>query len=138
MAALSITAANVALVSGPETPDQIAGAAFVAGTAVYFDPTTGRWSKAVCNGTATQAGLYGLGIALATADAAGARVSIARAGAIVALGAGVSGTTYHVGSTAGAINPAADITTGMNSVPLAHAIGSNNVMLLPGYDGAVV
>lgn len=108
MAAITITAANVALVSGPVLADQPAGEAFTAGMAVY-KAADGTWKKAQGDGTAIEAGSIDLGVALATADAAGARVSIARDGAIVAYGAVLTaGLFYIIGDTAGSIYPSAD------------------------------
>ena len=48
MAALSITAASVAYVSGPVQQDAVAGEAFVAGAMLYFNTSDQRWYKAKC------------------------------------------------------------------------------------------
>lgn len=110
MTALSITAANVAYVSGPVDTDQVAGEAFAAGAIVYR-AANGTWLKAQCDGTAIEAGSGGIGMALATADAAGARVSIARPGAIVTIAASglTVGTPYFIGNTAGSLDPVGDL-----------------------------
>lgn len=108
MTAISITPANVAWVSGPIKSDQIAGEAFAAGDAVYL-ADNGKWYKAQADGTAVEAGANDLGVSLATAAGANARVSIAVSGAIVTIGGTVvPGTVYVPGDTAGAINPVAD------------------------------
>lgn len=138
MAALSITAASVSLVSGPHLADQVAGEAFVAGAAVYQSSVDNKWYKAKANGTADQAGATGLGIALATADAAGARVSIAVAGAIVALGTGTAGTAYVPGTTAGAINPIADLASTNKATILGLGIGSSQILVQPVYNAGAV
>ena len=139
MAALTITAANVSLVSGAHDADQIAGEAFIAGAAVYKNSTDGNWYKAKCaSATADQAGATDLGIALATADAAGARVSIAKQGAIVALGTGTAGTFYAVGATAGAINPVADLATTNKSTGIGIGIGSNQLQVARLYNAAAI
>lgn len=129
MTALSITAASVLWQSGPIDKDQVAGEAFVAGAAVYL-AADGTWYKAQCDGTAVEAGSGGVGLALATADAAGARVSIARSGAVVTLGTGTAGIVYYVGATAGAINPVADLSSTNKITPLILGIGSSKVQLL--------
>lgn len=129
MSALSITAANVLLVSGAYDKDQVAGEAFIAGASVYL-AADGTWYKALCGGTSVQAGSGGNGLALATADAAGARVSIARSGAVVSLGTSTKGIVYYVGATAGAINPVADLVSTNNVTPFMLGIGSNKSQLL--------
>ena len=50
MTALSITAANVAWVSGPVDHGCVAGEAFAAGAAVYLSASN-TWLKAQCDGT---------------------------------------------------------------------------------------
>jgi len=132
MTALSITTAQVLWVSGPIDKDQVAGEAFDAGDAVYRS-ASGTWLKAQCDGTSIEAGLYGYGIALGTAEAANQRVSIARPGAVVTLGAGAAPTTgvvYYVGNGAGDFDPVADLGSSDFVVPIALCIGSNNVVIL--------
>lgn len=141
MAALSITASQVAYVSGPKSSDQIAGEALVAGAAVYYDTSSGKWKNAQCDGTAAEAGADGLGLALATADAAGARLSIARAGSVVTLGAGAApaaGVIYCPGATAGSLIPSADIASTNKVSVVALGIGSNQVLLAEVYNAGAV
>lgn len=129
MAALTVTASNVVYVSGPVVKDAVAGEAFAAGAAVYLSATD-TWLKAQGDGTAVEAGSNGIGIALATADVAGARVSVATAGAIVTLGTGTAGIVYYIGDTAGSIFPVADLGSADKVTPLCFGIGSNRVQLL--------
>lgn len=129
MTALTITKANVALVSGPVSSDQIAGEAFDAGDMVYLKASDGKWYKAEDDGTAEAAGSEGIGMALATADAANARVSIARPGAIVSIGTGTAGIIYCLGDTAGDLVPSADNGSGDKVTVVALGIGSNKVQL---------
>ena len=137
--ALTITAANVSHDSGPRDSDQPAGEAFAAGAAVYRKASDGRWYKAQCDGTPEEAGGEDTGVALATADAAGARVSIAKAGSVVSLGTGTAGTAYFIGRTAGAIIPAADLAQTDKATLLGLGIGSNKLLLGRLYHaGAVV
>jgi hypothetical protein len=139
MTALSITAANVAWVSGPVDKDCVAGEAFAAGALVYLS-AAGTWLKAQCDGTAAEAGQYGLGMALATADAAGARVSIARPGAIVTVAASglTIGVPYFVGATAGTMAPYADLSSGNAVVPCAVSRSATQLQLGYLYDSGAV
>lgn len=139
MADLTITAASVSLVSGNHDADQQAGEAFTAGASVYKNSADGKWYKAKASGTADQAGATDLGIALATADAAGARVSVAKAGAVVALGTGAAGGIYVVSATAGKIAPAADLASTNKATIIGLGIGSNQIVVHRSYNaGAVV
>lgn len=140
MTALSVTASQVVLVSGPVRSDQVAGEAFVAGAGVYKS-AAGTWLKAQCDGTAVEAGANELGIALATADAAGARVSVAIDDAVVNLGAGAAaaaGVQYCPGATAGSLVPIADLTSTNKVTPFALGIGSNKVQLKRNYNAGAV
>ncbi len=127
--ALSITAANVSLVSGPHDSDQIAGEAFIAGAVVYQKSTDFKWYKAQSDGTAEEAGSVDLGIALATADAAGARITIAKTGAIVALGTSTAGTFYAISRTAGSIIPVADLASTDKATMVGLGIGTNQMLI---------
>lgn len=139
MAALTITAANVAWVSGPISSDQIAGEAFAAGACVYYNASIGKWLKAQCDGTTAEAGETNIGMALATADAAGARVSIALPGAVVSIGAGTAGGVYCPGATAGSYVPVADLVSTNKVTVAALGIGSSKLQLSRDYNvGAVL
>jgi hypothetical protein len=138
MAALAITASNVVLVSGPMQGDQVAGEAFVAGALLYYNTPDGFWYKAKSNGTAAQAGQDGVAMALATADRAGARVSIARPGAVVAIGAGAAGEVYVPGTTAGALMPRSDGVATNKMTPSALGIGGSQLMLMYAYNAGAV
>lgn len=138
MAALSITAASVAWVSGPVAADQLAGEAFIAGALVYYNPTTGKWLKAQCDGTAAEAGADGLGMALGTADAVNARVSIALPGAVVAVGTGTAAIAYVPGTTAGSLMPTADLASTNKATLAALGIGSNRLQLACVYNAGAV
>lgn len=137
MANLSITAANVAWVSGPIDKDDVAGEAFVAGAIVYLN-TDGTWKKAKAGGTAIEAGQNGIGMALATADAANARVSVARPGAVVAVGAGAAGLPYMISATAGSLCPFADLIATNKTTPAALGIGTSQLLLMYAYNAGAV
>jgi hypothetical protein len=127
--ALSITAANVSQDSGPRDSDQLAGEAFAAGAILYRKSSDSRWYKAQCDGTAEEAGSDDIGLALSTADAAGARLSIAKPGAVVSLGTGTAGTAYFIGRTAGAIIPAADLAQTDKATLIGLGVGTNKLLL---------
>lgn len=137
MAALTVTAANVIWQSGPKAEDQVAGEAFAAGALLYRS-ATGTWLKAQCDGTATEAGLYGLGLALATADVAAARVSVALPGAIVTVGTGTAGIIYAPGTVAGSLLPSAELASTNKVTPAALGIGSNQLQLMYAYNAGAV
>lgn len=137
MTALSITAANVSLVSGPVDHGQTSGEAFAAGALVSLS-AAGTWFKAQGDGTAIEAGSLGIGIALATSDAAGAKISVARPEAIVSLGTGTAGVVYIIGDTAGSIYPVADAGSTDKVTVIGLGIGSNKIKLGYIYDAGAV
>lgn len=141
MTALTVTATQVAYISGPVAADQVAGEAFDAGSQCYYKASDGKWYKAQCDGTTAEAGEAGLGLALFSADAAGARGSMARKNAIVTLGAGAgpaAGVVYCPGATAGTLIPTADLAS-TNKVSLAGlGIGNNAVLVLETYNAGAV
>ncbi|WP_425065605.1 hypothetical protein [Reyranella sp.] len=139
MTALSITKANVSWAGvGPVSADQIAGEAFDAGDMVYLKASDSKWYKAQDDGTAEEAGSEGIGMALGTADAANARVSIARPGAIVNLGTGTAGVVYCLGDTPGDLVPNADNGSGDKVTVVGLGIGSNKVQLAWVYNAGAV
>ena len=136
--ALSITAANVTLDSGP-FDQAVAGEAFAAGAILYLKTSDGRWYKAQADGTAAEAGADGRAMALGTADAAGARVSIAMPGAVVSIGTGTAAVIYLPGRTAGSLIPSADLASTDKATIAAIGIGTNKLLLTRIYHaGAVV
>ena len=138
MAALTIAAASVALVSGSDMADQIAGEAFIAGASVYQSSTTGQWFKALASGTADQVGATNTGVALATADAVGARVSIALPGAVIAVGTGTPGVVYCIGAVAGQLVPVADLVATNKVNPVAIGIGASKLQLTRNYNAGAI
>lgn len=141
MAALTITAAQVLLVSGP-TKSVIFGGAITQGQVVYFDTTSGKWKQAQCDGTVAEAGAAEYGVAL-SAGSDGQMGVVALPGAKVNLGAAAAaaaGIVYAIGATAGAINPVADMVSTNKVTALGVGVGAGVVKLLAGgYDaGAVV
>lgn len=133
MVALTITASNVLWQSGPKLGDQVAGEAFDAGAEIYL-AANGKWLKAQCDGTAIEAGSENIGMALSSADADGARISVALPGAVVAIGTSTAGVIYCPGTTAGSLIPTADLATTNKVTVAAIGIGSNKVQLCRDYN----
>lgn len=141
MTALSITAANVSLVSGPVERDQVIGVAANAGALMYKRSSDGQWLRMRNAATAAEAGgdpLGKIGMLLSNADAAGARCSIALPGAVVSIGAGTAGIIYCVGATVALIVPSADLISGATCTIVALGIGGNQLMLTNVYNPLAV
>jgi len=131
MTDLSVTASQVLYVSGP-MEYVTAGAAITTGQ-VCYKAADNTWLPAQTDGTAVEAGANGVGLALATAAAAGARIGMARPGAIVTIGAGAGPTTgvvYYISNGAGGLAPIGDIGSADKVVPFCLSIGSNQIQLL--------
>ena len=139
MAAITITSANVSLVSGEARHGQQAGGAFNAGQVVYLSDS-GTWLKAQGDGTAVEAGANGLGVALSSSDASGAYFSVAMSGCVVAYGAVLTaGLVYIIGDTAGSIYPSADAGSTDKVTILGLAISTSQLLIQSVYNaGAVI
>lgn len=124
MADLSITAANVVVVSG--SPHlAIAGATITQGQAIYID-ATGK-AQLAKNDTAIHAAA--VGIALASVSA-GQWLPYAPAGSQVTIGATVvKGAIYSVSSTAGNIQAEGDFTTGYFVTQIGRAPNVTDIFL---------
>jgi hypothetical protein len=140
MAALTITAANVSLDSGPHDADCIAGEAFNAGAGVYLKASDGKWYKAQCDGTAEEAGSQDSGIALFTASGAGARGAVAKRDAVVSVGSAVcaAGIPYFAGATAGSLNPIGDLVSTNLSTLMAIGYSTSKLKICREYNAAFV
>ena len=127
MADISITAANVKLVSG-STEQMIAGAAIIAGQAVYKEASGGK-AKLADNdhATAEVRAVHGIALHAASADQP---VTVAKNGAVVAIGGTLTaGTDYYLSGTPGGICPRADVTTGDDPVRIGMALSTANLQL---------
>jgi hypothetical protein len=127
MADLTITAANVKLISGP-TEQLTAGATLTAGQAAYKEAATGD-AKLSDNDSATAEvrAVLGLSLHAALTDQP---VTIAKNGAIVDLGAILTaGTDYFLSGTPGGICPRADVTTGDDPVRIGMALTTSRLQL---------
>lgn len=125
MADIAVTAANVALVSGPFA-DGLSAAAITAGQAVY-QTSTGTWGLAQRDGTQAECGQYGLGMALNSAPGTGQPIRVALPGADVTCGGTVAvGTIYTISATAGGWTSDAASSTNYNSV---FAVGKSTTRL---------
>lgn len=138
MTALSITASNVAWVSGPIKDGAKAGEAFDAGDLLYV-AANGTYLKAQSDGTAIEAGQNGIGLAIGEAAASGHRAAVALPGAIVTVGSGVTpGEVYFPGTTAGDLVPLADRVNNSKVTPVALGISATQILLLWAYDAGAV
>lgn len=108
MADLTITAANVVLVSGPKTTGT-AGESLTAGQSVYLKSSDSKIYKADNNVTSAEASCVGIAL---HAAAANQPITYAIDTAVVNMGATLTvGETYIVSSTAGGVAPVADVST---------------------------
>ena len=140
MAAITVTAANVSLVSGEPLGNQIAAAAITPGQAVY-QLDNGTWGLAQGDGTAIEAGSNNIGVALGGASASGQRFSVATASGNCVVGFGAvltAGLFYTCGDTAGAIVPSADNGAGDRATLLGQAISTSQLALIRFYNATAV
>lgn len=127
MTDISITAANVKLVSGP-VERLIAGAALTAGQIAYKEASTAK-AKLADNDSATAEVRSARGMTL-NGGATDQPVDIARDGAIVDLGAVLTaGVDYYLSGTPGGICPRADVTTGDDPVRIGMALTTSRLQL---------
>lgn len=127
MADISITAANVKLVSGP-TEKLTAGATLTAGQIVYREAST-RKAKLSDNDSGTTEVRAIRGVALNGA-AADQPVELAKDGAVIDVGAVLTaGVDYYVSGTPGAICPRADVTTGDDPLRVGIAQTTSRLLL---------
>ena len=125
MAAISVTAADVGLVSGRVT-NVTAGEALTQGLPVYLKSSDGKYYKTDADDV-DQAKVAGVTL---TSAAANTEVVIARDGSEIDIGGTTTvGQPYYVGPTAGQIIPYADVATN-NYVSLIGHGGSVNTHIL--------
>lgn len=126
MAAISITAANVATSTGAVTKTGIWGETVTAGQAVYLKAADGRWWLAKADAASTD---EVAGIAL-SGGAAGQPGAIQTRGIITIGATVVVGTVYLLSAVAGgAIVPEIDITTGGYVTMLGTALTAGTIEL---------
>lgn len=127
MTDLTITAANVKLISGP-TEQLLAGATLTAAQATYKEAATAKAKLADNdNATAEVRTIYGLTLHAALADQP---VVVAKNGAIVDLGAILTaGVDYYLSGTPGGICPRADVTSGDDPVRIGIALTTSRLQL---------
>ena len=113
MADLTITAANVLIISG-ERKFGTAGAAITAGQSVYLDSATGTIKLAQCDTTDAEAASEGIAL---HAAGLGQPIVYAGQGSVINIGATTAKTTtYLVSATAGGVAPQADIITASHRI----------------------
>lgn len=138
MAAITATAASILWASGPREPGT-AGEAFAAG-AILYRSAAGTWLKAQSDGTSVQAGEYGIGCALFTADAASAQGQIATFGARITWSAHlIAAGIYFLHGTAGSMTlTTADIAQTNYATFIGIGITTTSLLFCPVYSGAVL
>lgn len=119
MADISVTAANVAKVSGAQTATGTAGAAITAGQPLYVDTANGNVLKLV-DADASDLASTVAGIALHT-SASGQPITYLTSGDITIGATLTAGKVYVASATAGGIAPVADLTTGWRTSILGYA-----------------
>jgi hypothetical protein len=106
MAEITVTAATVAIASGPQTTG-IAGETITAGMSVYLKASDSRLWKAQADGTAAEAAAVGISL---HGSLAGQPLAYATSGAVLNIGGTTAaGVFYYVGPTAGGIGLAGDL-----------------------------
>lgn len=127
MADITITAANVKLISGP-TEQLTSGATLTAGQAAYKEAATSK-AKLSDNDSATAEVRAVLGLTLHAA-LADQPVTVAKNGAVVDLGVILTaGVDYFLSGTPGGICPRADVTTGDDPVRIGMALTTSRLQL---------
>lgn len=130
MAALTVTVAEVLPTgSGGTYTNGVAGETLTQGQTVYQTASaSGTWSKAQCDGTAAEAGLYGVGFAM-NAALAGQPVQVQLTGLFVvgATAAPTVGVMYCVGRAAGSIVPSTDLASTDKITDLGRAASSSTI-----------
>jgi hypothetical protein len=127
MADLSITAANVKLVSGP-TEAMKSGATLTAAQAVYQEAATKK-AKLADNDSATAEvrAIYGLTLNAALADQP---INVAKNGAVVDLGAILTaGVDYYLSGTPGGICVRADVVSTDDPIRIGMALTTSQLQL---------
>jgi hypothetical protein len=127
MTDISVTAANVKLVSG-SIEHLPAGASITAGQVVYREAATGK-AKLSDNdhATAEVRAIYGLALHAASTDQP---LMVAKNGAVVDFGAVLTaGVEYYVSGTAGGFCPRADVTTGDDPIRVGMALTTSLLQL---------
>ena len=134
MAALSITAGSVVLVSGP-TDSGVAGATLTAGMALYEDAADSNSLKGV--DADAEASAVFKGIALHGASD-GQPIKYASPGATVNMGATLTvGVTYYAGLTAGDVGLLGDLSAADYVTIIGVGLTAAN-MYIVGYSSGVV
>lgn len=136
MAALTITAANVAKGSNAKTSTGIAGATITAGQVVYLDAATGKYLLTDAD-SATVAARSVTGVALH--GSLNNQPLTIQTGGDITIGATVApGVGYYSSATAGGIAPVADNTTGVYPTFLGFGTSTTVIKLDPVAAGVAV
>lgn len=123
MAALTITAANVAASTDAVIEKGTAGATITAGQLIYKDPADNKYKLVDCD-SATAAARNPYGVALNGASN-GQPLSVQRSGDINLGATLTAGTTYYAAPTAGDIGPLGDVASGDDPIIIGIAKSSS-------------
>lgn len=128
MAIISVTAANVALVSGANVERGfLLGGTVTAGQAVYLS-SSNTWIAADTDSSATTAAASGVAL---NGGASGQPVAVAKAGCVVNMGGTVAiGTVYILDGDAGGICPVTDIATNDWTTVIGVGLTAANLQLI--------
>lgn len=125
MADITITAANVKLVTGTKA-EETAGEAMSAGTWIYKDATSKKMFKADCTNASKD---EVAGMTLTTADAADAPVVFAKDGAEIDVGSVVTKAESYILSEAGKMAPVADLASSDYLTQLCYGKDADTIVL---------
>lgn len=125
MADVSVTAANVAVVSGSTLfSDGFLGATVTAGQTVYLDSVTGTYKLGDANASSATAAVVGIAL---NGGVSGQPVKVATAGTLTAGFTVTPGAVYVQSATAGGIAPVADLASG--HYPVIVGIGTSATVI---------
>ncbi|HJT96610.1 MAG TPA: hypothetical protein VJ777_32440 [Mycobacterium sp.] len=127
MADITVTAANVLLISGT-VGSGTAGETITAGQSLYLKASDSRLWKAQADGTAAEATAVGIALHAALA---GQPLVYARPGAVINIGGTTSkATTYCVSAAAGGVAPQADLSSGQYISVLGYATATDGTFVV--------
>lgn len=128
MAALSVTAANVAKSTDAVTEEGVAGASLTAGMAVYKDASDSNKIKGADADVVTSAAAVGIAL---HAAASGQPIIFQKSGLITMGATMTKGEHYFAGTTAGELVPLADLASGDFPTRVIQAISTTVAVVQP-------
>lgn len=126
MADISITASAVLKGTGATTATGVAGVAVTAGQVVYLDSATSTIKLADADASSATAAVVGIALHGALTSQP---IVYQTGGALTINAVLTAGKVYVVSATAGAIAPAADLTTGWRTSVLGIAVSTTSLSM---------